>query len=80
MVAEGADSTRSRRPSAPRGHLTPAEAGALARDAEVKILILSHLWAEHDPFAAVLEAEMAFGGRVILATPGFRLSWSQDAD
>ena len=80
MVAEGADSTTSRRPSAPRGHLTPAEAGALARDSEVKVLILSHLWAEHDPFAAVLEAEMAFGGRVILATPGFRLSWSQDAD
>jgi ribonuclease BN (tRNA processing enzyme) len=79
MVAEGADNTTSRRPSASRGHLTPSEAGTLARESEVNVLILSHLWAEHDPFAALQEAETAFNGRVILATPGFRLSWNQDA-
>ncbi len=75
MIAEGSDQGISRGPVTRRGHLTPAEAGSLARDAEVNVLILSHLWAENDPLSAVQEAEMAFGGKVILATPGFRLSW-----
>jgi ribonuclease BN (tRNA processing enzyme) len=78
MVAEGAERDMSRAPFSSRGHLTPAEAGALAREAEVKVLVLSHLWAEEDPFSAIQEAEMEFCGRVILATPGLRLGWRQD--
>ena len=57
-----------------RGHLTPAEAGTLARDAGAQTLLLAHLWAEHDPFTALHEAESAFGGPVILATRGTRLT------
>lgn len=78
MVAEGTDRTMSQEPFASRGHLTPKEAGTLAREADVKVLILSHQWAEHDPMSGVQEAELAFGNPVILATPGFRLSWHQD--
>jgi ribonuclease BN (tRNA processing enzyme) len=78
MVAEGSDRTTSEEPFASRGHLTPKEAGTLAREAEVNVLILSHLWVEDDPILAMQEAEMAFGGRVILAEPGFRLSWNHD--
>ena len=33
--------------------MTPAEAGALARDAGADVLVLSHLWVEDDPFRAV---------------------------
>lgn len=76
MIAEGSEWGMSQEPVTSRGHLTPSEAGTLARNAEVNVLILSHLWAENDPLTAVHEAETAFGGKVILATPGFRLSWN----
>ncbi len=33
--------------------MTPAEAGALARDAGAGVLVLSHLWVEDDPFRAI---------------------------
>lgn len=78
MIAEGAARATSEEPFASRGHLTPGEAGSLAREAEVKVLVLSHMWSENDPDSGIQEAEIAFGGRVILATPGFRLSWNQD--
>jgi ribonuclease BN (tRNA processing enzyme) len=55
--------------------MTPAEAGVLARDAGVKVLVLSHLWVEDDPFTAVSEATRMFGGAVELATPGLRMGW-----
>ena len=77
MIAEGSERGMPQDPISTRGHLTPTEAGTLARNAEVDILILSHLWAENNPLSAVHEAEKAFGGRVILATPGFRLTWNQ---
>jgi ribonuclease BN (tRNA processing enzyme) len=76
MIAEGSERGMSQEVASSRGHLTPTEAGTLARNADVGVLILSHIWAENDPLSAVQEAEMAFGGRVILATPGLRLSWN----
>jgi len=75
MVAEGTNTRGSREPYASRGHMTPAEAGALARQAGARTLLLSHIWAEDDPFQAVREASEMFGGPVDLATPGLRLSW-----
>jgi ribonuclease BN (tRNA processing enzyme) len=75
VVAEGTDRGRSQEPFESRGHLTPAEAGALARDARASVLVLSHLWAEDDPFQAVREASQTFGRPVELATPGLRLHW-----
>ena len=75
MVAEGTNTRGSQEPYASRGHMTPAEAGALARQADARTLLLSHIWAEDDPFQAVREASEMFGGPVDLATPGLRLSW-----
>jgi len=75
IIAEGTDQGLSKEPYQSRGHMTPAEAGALARDAGADVLVLSHLWVEEDPFRAVLQASRIFGGPVELATPGLNLSW-----
>ena len=78
MIAEGTDRGISQEPYESRGHMSPAEAGALARDASVGVLVLSHLWVEDDPFRAMSEASRVFDGAVELATPGLRMS--SDAD
>jgi ribonuclease BN (tRNA processing enzyme) len=73
VISEGTAKDSDEESFASRGHLTPQEAGLLARDAGAQILLLTHLWAEHDPFQALYEAESAFGGPVVLATRGIRL-------
>jgi ribonuclease BN (tRNA processing enzyme) len=78
VVAEGTANADSQESYASRGHMTPAEAGALAREAGGTILVLSHLWAENDPFRSVGEASTVFGGPVELATRGLCLSWQAD--
>lgn len=78
LVAEGTDRGNSQEPFESRGHMTPAEAGALAREAGVSVLVLTHLWAENDPFRAVQEASRIFGRPVEHATPGLRVSWHAD--
>jgi ribonuclease BN (tRNA processing enzyme) len=78
VIAEGTDPGGSPEPYASRGHMTPAEAGTLARSAGAGVLVLSHLWAEHDPFQAVGEASQMFGGPVQLATPGLRVTWQAE--
>jgi ribonuclease BN (tRNA processing enzyme) len=50
-------------------HLSAHEAGAAARDAEARRLILTHLWPLLDPAAAAAEGSAAFGGPVTIATP-----------
>ena len=77
MIAEGTDSGGSQEPIEARGHLTPTEAGALAKEAAVRILVLSHLWAEDDPFSALHEASAAFGGPTELAMPGLQVNWAR---
>lgn len=74
VISEGTAIASDEEPFAARGHLTPEEAGMLARDAGAQILLLTHLWAENDPFEALHEAESAFGGPVVLATRGTRLT------
>jgi predicted metal-dependent phosphoesterase TrpH/ribonuclease BN (tRNA processing enzyme) len=49
------------------GHLHPSAAGELAREAEVKGLILSHLYSEVDPQPALASAQASFPGPVWLA-------------
>jgi ribonuclease BN (tRNA processing enzyme) len=75
IVAEGTDATGSHDPFTSRGHMTPAEAGTLAHRAGADTLVLSHLWAEDDPFRAVSEASEKFCKPVELATPGLSVSW-----
>jgi len=54
----------------PRGHLTPAEAGAHGRAANVGQLVLTHIPDELDQAVSVAEASEAFGGEVTLASEG----------
>jgi ribonuclease BN (tRNA processing enzyme) len=53
-----------------RGHLTPAEAGAHARRAGARRLVLSHISADVDAGWAHAEAAEAFGGPVEIAHEG----------
>ena len=80
VVAEGTERGEPAEPFALRGHLTPAEAGALAREIGAGRLVLSHMWAERNAFTAVQEARAAFGGPVSLATPGLRVRWGTAED
>lgn len=54
----------------PPHHLTAAEAGEIARDAEAGKLILTHLRPGLDRRRAIEDAERAFGGPVVVASPG----------
>ena len=78
IVAEGTSHEEPSEPSATRGHLTPTEAGTLARQVGAEILVLTHLWAENDPFAALADARRAFARPVDLATPGLSLEWHRE--
>jgi ribonuclease BN (tRNA processing enzyme) len=80
IVAEGTEHDIARVHTEPRGHLAPNEAGRLAHVAGAGVLVLTHLWAESDPFSAVREAEQAFGGPVELATPGLHVVWAKRGD
>jgi ribonuclease BN (tRNA processing enzyme) len=55
---------------APRGHLTPAEAGEHGSKAHVRRLVLTHFSDELDERWAKAEAEKAFGGPVEVAREG----------
>ncbi len=50
-------------------HLTARDAGAAARDAKAKRLMLTHLWPQLDPLVSVEEGSEAYGDAVILAAP-----------
>lgn len=53
-----------------RGHLTAAEAGALATRARASKLVLAHRWEEVDGETLLSEAAKAFKGRILLSDPG----------
>lgn len=73
VIVEGTATATNDEPYAERGHLTAAEAGTLARDAGAETLLLTHLWAENDPFEALQQAESTFAGPVVLASRGTHL-------
>lgn len=75
LIAEATEVHPSPTPPAERGHMTAVEAGDLARHADAKTLLLTHLWEEHDPSRAQSQASRAFAGRIEVARPGFKLSW-----
>jgi ribonuclease BN (tRNA processing enzyme) len=57
-------------PPEPRGHLTPAEAGAAARDGGARRLVLTHLPVNGDDASwAARDAAEAFGSEVEIAVP-----------
>jgi ribonuclease BN (tRNA processing enzyme) len=54
----------------PPGHLTAADAGAIARRSGVARVVLTHYSDELDPAVVRARAEAAFGGPVELASEG----------
>lgn len=60
-------------PPQERGHLTPEDAGRLARMANIRRLLVTHLWSERDPTSVVARAATEFGGPVIAAEAGLVL-------
>jgi ribonuclease BN (tRNA processing enzyme) len=54
-------------------HLSAHEAGILAREAQARRLVLTHLWPTLDPAASATEAAEAFGASVALAAPHLTL-------
>ena len=57
-----------------RGHLTPAQAAELAREAQVGQLILTHFWFDGDRHEACVAAGTIFDGPVLSAFDGLRIS------
>ncbi|MCO5178378.1 MAG: MBL fold metallo-hydrolase [Thermomicrobiales bacterium] len=56
-----------------RGHLTPEDAGRLARLAGVKSLFLTHLWSERDPASVITRAQSEYDGPVTVAERGLSI-------
>lgn len=77
VVAEATtpEDQRGAMPYASRGHLTPSEAAVLAREARAAILVLTHMFEEHDPAALADAAREPFDGEIVLAVPGERVTW-----
>jgi ribonuclease BN (tRNA processing enzyme) len=61
---------REPEPAGRRGHLTPAEAGALATGARAARLVLTHISDELDEDWALAEAQRAYAGPVEIARAG----------
>jgi ribonuclease BN (tRNA processing enzyme) len=57
-----------------RGHLTPREAGALARDARVGRLVLTHYGAQTTESELLAEAGEAFDGEIVVADDQLQLA------
>lgn len=55
-------------------HLTPRQAGAVAQEAGVGQLLLTHRWYAYGQESAVAEAREAYGGPITLAREGMRLA------
>lgn len=60
-------------PAQERGHLTPTDAGRLARIAGAKTLLVTHLWSERDPAVVISQASAEFDGPVITAEVGMTI-------
>lgn len=58
-----------------RGHSSAEEAGQLAAKANVRTLVLAHLWEEHGLATYQREAQQTFSGSIKLALPGLTVDW-----
>ncbi len=71
FICEVGISSRSEGPWV--AHSTPEDAGAMARRAEVNLLLLSHFGPSVDPQDAARRANREFDGPVRLAAPGLKV-------
>lgn len=51
-----------------QGHLTPSEAGRIAAEAQVEMLILTHFYPPCDNVDVVRQAEVFFSGQIVKAS------------
>jgi ribonuclease BN (tRNA processing enzyme) len=73
VLAEGTERDHADRPLEHRGHLTPFDAGELARETSASRLIITHLWSERDDDEVIEDAARAYRGEIIVAKPGMSL-------
>lgn len=55
------------------GHMTARRAGTLARDANARKLVLTHIWPEYEKNTSLREAEHSFTKDIVLARRGLEL-------
>ncbi len=70
LISEAMLPVGSLKDSTNRGSSTPAEAAALARNAQARRLMLAHLWSHDDATAALRVASAIFHGETVIAQPG----------
>lgn len=75
LVAEAMLLETSRYGDGFRGSSTAAEAAALARDAGVDTLVITHISEERGRIAALRQAADIFPGRLEIAMPGLQVEW-----
>jgi ribonuclease BN (tRNA processing enzyme) len=56
------------------GHMTARTAAMLAKEADVKKLILTHIWPEYDRHKTLREAKSCFGGELLIGKRGLSLT------
>lgn len=72
-IVEGTLEDHGDTPLENRGHLTPEDAGRLARLSEARSLLVTHLWSERDPATVIQRAGAEFDGPVVAASPGMTI-------
>ena len=77
FIAEAALAREDEDDPAARGHSTPAEAAAMARDAAARKLLLTHIRPHQNEAKFVHAAEKVFGARVQAAREGDRFLLSE---
>jgi ribonuclease BN (tRNA processing enzyme) len=75
LIAESTLPGPGNLPPEERGHQTAAEAARLAADADVDVLVLSHMWEEYGFDAYLADARSVFAGIIELARPGLKVTW-----
>jgi ribonuclease BN (tRNA processing enzyme) len=75
VLAEAADRSDNPSPLKDRGHLSPTEAGKLAADIGAHTLILTHIWEERGHADVMREAQAAYSGSLLRATPSLECTW-----
>jgi ribonuclease BN (tRNA processing enzyme) len=73
LLAEATEDDVPLQPAPERGHVSPEEAGALAKLAGVEQLVVTHLWSERSDADTLATAKQAFTGSIHIAKPGLRL-------
>ena len=74
LMLEATEGPGPHQAGGPRGHLTAAEAGAIAHHAGARRLLITHYSDQHDVVALRGAAERAFGGPVELAAEQARFA------